>query len=258
MGQVLPSPPLAKAETYNNVVPIGECAMKPSDDVVERWKRDRDIYFRERAKMRAPFHYSETAWDNIKENLDRIGINADTATVAFGQTPRSLRAELEEQVQEYYESLSAPNPSAQEYSDAITSDIGKVAEARDLFSANNTSVLLHLLDDKRAAELHELLGAAVTELQERAKLIDYRNSDFRNARHNARKLELHCYLLSLVEVWDELVDGKSAPPRRLRNDFVWVCAAPVVKTKLTKRGAKIKLTKRGVRIFLSSGFALGQ
>jgi hypothetical protein len=196
-----------------------------------------------------PFRYSEAMWHNIKESLDRVGIDADTATVSYiNQTRCPLRTELERLAQRYRDDVSTRIPTVREFIGAITDDIEKIAIVRDLFSVTARSWVTYLLDDERTAMLHTLLSAAETELREQVERV-YHGSEDRTlrcegAQHNASKPELRNYLLRLAKVWDELVVGKSAAPR-LRNSFVWVCAVVCVTPET-------KITKRGVRGFLSS------
>ena len=206
-----------------------------------------------------PFRYSEAMWHNIKESLDCVGIDADTATLPYinqvvphiNQTRCSLRTELERLAQRYRDGVSARIPTVRQVVGATTDDIKKIAVVRDLFSIIDghycETFIPLLLGRERTTEIHQFLSAVEIELQEEVERVHHGSEDealrCEGAQHNAGKPELRKYVRRLAKVWDKLVVGKSAPPR-LRNNFVRVCAVCVV--------TETKITKRNVRSFLSS------
>jgi hypothetical protein len=93
------------------------------------------------------FHYDAMQWLKVRRSLDRIGVDADTATVLYGKVPLSgkkvqcpLQVELERLAQKYCVNASMRIPTAREVIDATADDIKKIAVVRDLFVWESTWV----------------------------------------------------------------------------------------------------------------------
>jgi hypothetical protein len=194
-------------------------------------------------------------WRKIKQSLDRIGVDADTATVRKGKIKWAgeelvplnkrqcaLREELERLTQQYQAMTQIRTPTAHQLVKEITVDIKKIAAARDLFEPYQWPVA-YLIGDKNAAAIYQLLAAVETELQVKAKreLASYGAQLRYGKQDNASKLALCDYFLRLAALWDELADESSKP--RHRNSFMKACAAPVM-PNLTIKNVRDYLSKK--------------
>jgi hypothetical protein len=204
------------------------------------------------------FHYGPKRWDWVRQSLKVIKINADTATV--GKEQRPLRSELERlarQCWECWENKSSRPPTVAQVVNTTTNDIKKIATVRDLFGYEKLtdhgrvvrSFVPVLLDDKRAAEVHQLLTAVVLELEAEVKRVHHGSEidmfRYEGRQGNASKPALRNYMKRLAAVWDELAGASTAP--RHRNRFVAACVlVDVISIKNVRDFLSNKKTKTKV------------
>jgi hypothetical protein len=173
--------------------------------------------------------YSAKQWDEIKREVGRVGVDADTVMV--GETP--LHDELDRLAAQYIEHSQRKIPTTKQLQQVIDDAIDEIASLRSTFGPR--TVATYYVGDVLAAKAQKVLKQLEAELQSTVVTEGRDHPDIAQQGHglvlkappgsNAANPARQAYWTKLMAIWEKAIAPRAHRPYRRKDliNFMMAC-----------------------------------